>query len=576
MSNRRIGVFICHCGGNISDYVDVEEVRRSVESEPGVTLAKTHMFTCSDAAQTEMMKDVLDEKLDGLVIGSCSPKLHLHTFRSMSERAGLNPYKYVQVNMREQCSWAHTNDKRGATQKAINLVKAGIAKSALMPSLSALRIDTIPKALVVGAGIAGMRAALALARLGIHAYLIEREEQPGGWVANLGELFPQGKKGRELIDALLEQIRQEENITLFTSTELVGKSGNIGNFNVKLNTGNAETITLDVGAIVVTTGFDMYAPVTSEFGFNGTDVITLAAYEKCLQEGAGEIRYKGRTIKRVAYIYCVGSRQKASETCPSPNTPCSRYCCTTAVHTAIRTHERDNTVTQYHLYRDMRTYGKYELLYDKALNQGSIFLRFDASKPPVVQKENGRLQVNVHDTLTRGEEIGIEADLVVLVTGMVPRKNEQLVDVLKLPIGKDGFFNEIHPKLRPVETVVDGVFIAGTCQSPKTISESVSSAMAAVSKTAGLLKRGYVELEPLVAKVDVNKCVWCDECTKSCPYGAVQKIEYDGRTVAEIIPVLCKGEGACVPVCPKDAIDVEGYTDQQITAMIDAFARETV
>ena len=219
-------------------------------------------------------------------------------------------------------------------------------------------------------------------------------------MANLGELFPQGKKGRELIDSLLEQIRQEENVTLFTGAELVEKSGNIGNFNVKLKMANDETMTLDVGAIVVTTGFDMYAPKDSEFGYNGDNVITLAEYERCLQEGNGEIRVNGRTVKKIAYIYCVGSRQKASEACPKPNTQCSRYCCTTAVHTAIRTHERDSSVSQYHLYRDMRTYGKYELLYDKALNQGSIFLRFDGGKPPVVQKENGCLKVSVGDTLT--------------------------------------------------------------------------------------------------------------------------------------------------------------------------------
>ncbi|MCK5861580.1 MAG: CoB--CoM heterodisulfide reductase iron-sulfur subunit A family protein [Candidatus Hydrogenedentes bacterium] len=573
MLNRRIGVFICHCGGNISDYVDVEEVRKSVENSPGVVLSKKHMFTCSDAAQTEMMKDVLDEKLDGLVIASCSPKLHLHTFRSMSERAGLNPYRYVQVNIREQCSWAHTDNMRGATKKAIALVEAGIAKSCLMPSLSTIRVETVPKALIIGAGIAGLRSALSLARLGIHAYLIEREEQPGGWVGNLGELFPQGKKGPSLIDSLLEQVRREEGITLFTGTELLEKSGNIGNFTVKLKTGQSDTISLNVGAIIVTTGFDTYAPQKTEYGFNDTNVITLAEYERCLQEGTGEIQYNGHTVKRVAYIYCVGSRQKTSESCPSPNTQCSRYCCTSAIHAAILTHKRDATVGQYHLYRDIRTYGKYELLYDEALNLGSIFLRFDAATPPTVHTD-GQLRVNVHDTLTRGEEIEIDADLVVLVTGMVPRENKKLVNILKLPIGKDGFFNEIHPKLRPVETVIDGVFIAGTCQSPKTISESVASALSAVSKTAGLLKRGYVELEPLVAMVDADRCVWCDECTKACPYGAIQKVEHNGKEVAEIIPVLCKGEGACVPVCPKDALDVEGYTDHQITAMIDAFSKE--
>lgn len=576
MRNRRIGVFICHCGGNISDHVDVEQVRHSVEKAPDVVLAKTHMFTCSDAAQSEMMKDVLEAKLDGLVIASCSPKLHLFTFRSMCERAGLNPYQYVQVNMREQCSWAHTNDRRGATRKAVSLVEAGIAKSRLTAPLSALRVETIPRALIVGAGVAGLRAALALARLGIHVYVIEREKSAGGWVAGLGKLFPQGNTGRAVIDKLLEQVRREENITLFTETELVEKSGSIGNFKVKLETRHSETLTLEVGAIVVTTGFDSYAPAQGEYGYGSPGVITLPEYEKCLQDGNGEIRHNGRVVKSVAYIYCVGSRQTACEPCPHPNTQCSRYCCTSAVHAALRAHERDRNLRQYHLYRDMRTYGKYEMLYDEALRQGSVFLRFDAERPPTVAQEKDRLSVRVNDLLTHGEEIEIETDLIVLVTGMVSRENARLMDVLKLPLGKDGFFNEIHPKLRPVETVVDGVFIAGTCQGPKTISESVASSMAAVSKAAGLLKKGYVNLEPLVARVDPDRCTWCDECLKACPYGAVEKVEEGGKMVARILPSLCKGEGACVPVCPKDAIDIEGYTDSQMLAMIDAFCKEAV
>lgn len=575
MSNRRIGVFICHCGGNISDYVDVEQVRQSVEKADDVVMAKTHMFTCSDAAQTEMMHDIVDAKLDGLVIASCSPKLHLHTFRSMSARAGLNPYRYVQVNMREQCSWAHTNDK-GSTRKAISLVEAGIAKARLTAPLTALRIDTIPKTLIIGAGVSGLRAALALARLGIHVFLIEKEKEPGGWVAGLGKLYPNGTSGRAMIDSLLEEVRKEENITLFTEAELVEKSGNIGNFQAKVKVAGQEDLTLNVGAIIVSSGFDVYTPAANEYGYGAPGVVTLDQYEKMLQDGDGPIRYNGRTVKSIAYIYCVGSRQTACANCPNPNTHCSRFCCTAAVHAAIQTQKRNKEAHQFHLYRDMRTYGKYELLYEEALRQGSVFLRFSPENPPVVQSNQDRLLVTVKDMLTHGEEIEIEPDLVVLVTGMVPRQDPQLIDVLKLPIGKDGFFNEIHPKLRPVETVVDGVFIAGACQGPKTISESVAASMAAVSKAAGLLKKGYVDLEPLVAKVDPNRCAWCNACTEACPYGAIKMVEFNGKQVAEIVPALCKGEGACVPVCPENALDIEGYTDEQVRAMISALCKETV
>ena len=247
-----------------------------------------------------------------------------------------------------------------------------------------------------------------------------------------------------------------------------------------------------------------------------------------------------------------------------------------ARHAAVTAGEANPALHQFHLFRDIRTYGKYELLYEKARQNGSVYLRYDDENPPTVTRENGRLVVRVKDSLTAKEEIEIPSDLVVLVTGMVPRQNPDLVNVLKLPLGKDGFFNEIHPKLRPVETVVDGVFIAGASQGPKNLAESVASSLAAVAKTGALLLKGYVDLEPLVARVNTDACTWCGECVASCPYSAIEEVEEDGKKVARVSAVLCKGEGACVPVCPKQAIDLEGYTNSQIEAMIDAMAKEVI
>jgi heterodisulfide reductase subunit A len=238
--------------------------------------------------------------------------------------------------------------------------------------------------------------------------------------------------------------------------------------------------------------------------------------------------------------------------------------------------ERKQTVNQYHLYRDIRTYGNFETVYEEARQGGALFIRWEPENPPLVEKADGRLSVKVQDTLDGGEEIEIGADLVVLVTGMEPRENSLLDDVLKLPKSEDGFYKEIHPKLRPVETVIDGVFIAGAAQSPKTMSESVASALSAVAKTGGLLKKGYVDLEPLIAHVDIEKCVWCGECLKACPYSAIEKVICGDKEVATVIASLCKGAGPCVPVCPKDAIAVEGYRDDQILAMIDASLKEVV
>jgi len=572
VSAKRIGVFICHCGGNISDYVDVEEVRRKVENEPGVAVAKTQMFSCSDASQQEMIDQIEKNDLDGMVVASCSPKLHLYTFRGVAERAEINPYQYVQVNLREQCSWAHRDDVAQATGKGVRLVRAGIAKTRLSVPMSTLRIETKLRALVIGAGASGMRAALGLADMGVAVYLIERSPEVGGWTGQWGRMYPNEHKGSELIGRLYEEIRQRENITIYTEAELVEKSGSLGDFTVKILVRDTETIELNVGAVVVATGFDAYQPATGEFGYGLEGVVTLPVFKQLLDNSPGPLRFNGRRVRDIAYIYCVGSRQRGGE---GSNSYCSRYCCTAACHSAVVANELDQQINQFHLYRDIRTYGANELIYEEAGRTGSAFYRFKEQEPPTVEAAGGKLRLRMKDYLAGGEEIELDADLVVLVTGMVPRENEKLAGVLKLPIGRDGFFNEIHPKLRPVETVIDGVFIAGASQGPKSLAESVASALSGAAKTAGLLVKGYVDLEPFIAEVDLDRCTWCDECVKACPYDAIEKLSVSGKQVAHIIPSLCKGGGTCVPVCPEDAIDLRGYSDRQVKEMIDSMTKET-
>jgi len=569
---RRLGVVICQCGGNISDFVDTEKVREEVSKEGDVVSTQVQMFACSDAAQQAVIEEIREKKLDGVVVCSCSPKLHLSTFRAMAQRAGLNPYEYTQVNIREQCSWAHTHDRPAATEKALRLVRAGVAKTSLSTPLERMRVETLPQALVLGAGVAGLRAALALSDLGISVHLVEKAEKAGGHVARWGSLFPNDKVGGELVEGLLHEIGRRENVVLYLSTELIEKEGRIGDFAVKLRTGTGGIISLKVGAILVATGLDPYAPEPGEFGFGLEGVVTLPEFKELLASHPGRLEYHGREVRTIVYVYCVGSRQESKE--HGPHLYCSRYCCSATSHIATVASARDPTLHQFHLFRDVRTYGKYEALYERALRSGSVFLRYGDDAPPTVARDEGGLVVKVKDRLMRGEEVEIRPDLVVLVTGMVPRESGPLARVLKLPVGQDGFFHEVHVKLRPVETVVDGVFIVGTAQGPKNVAESVASALAAVSKAGALLLKGYVDLEPTVAKVDPDLCVWCDECTTACPYGAVASVAYGDKRVAEISGVLCKGEGACVPVCPKQAVSVEGYTNEQITAMIDALAKE--
>ncbi|MGQ9756413.1 MAG: 4Fe-4S binding protein, partial [Desulfotomaculales bacterium] len=317
-------------------------------------------------------------------------------------------------------------------------------------------------------------------------------------------------------------------------------------------------------------------PRDGEFGYGLPGVVTLPEFRHLLQETRGPLIVNGHRVKTIAYVYCVGSRQEGDADHPEAHTYCSRYCCTAAVHTAILVSDLDPSVNQYHLYRDMRTYGKYELLYEEAGRKGSVFVRWDPNEPPEIRMEGGRLVLSVADLLDGGDRMEIPVDLVVLVTGMVPRPNEALVNTLKLPVGKDGFFNEIHPKLRPVETVVNGVFIAGAAQGPKTIAESVASSLAAVTKSAALLLKGHVDLEPFVAVVDAARCTGCNECLAACPYEAIEKTVVDGRQLVQVVPSLCKGGGACVPACPEGAIDLVGYSDREVTAMIDALAGKVV
>ena len=570
---RRIGVYVCHCGGNISDYVDVQAVVDAVKDEPAVVIAKHMMFACSDSGQQEMEQDIAANDLDGLVVASCSPKLHVVTFRGVAKRSGMNPYEYNQANIREQCSWTHTDDHEGATRKAIALVRGVIARTRLTEALEPLVVETTQKALIIGGGITGLRAAIGMADIGLGVFLVEREPVLGGWVGKFGPMFPHDREGRELIAHLVEEIKKRPAIKIFTGSEIVGKAGSFGNYKVdiRVTADPPETITAQVGSIVVATGFDSYQPADGEFGAGLEGVITLPDFKELVDGSAGSLRYAGRPVRSLAYIYCVGSRQ------PGGNEYCSRFCCTASSHVSIKVSELDPKIRQYHLYRDIRTYGNFELLYTEARKQGAVYVKYPDDAPPVIAVEKGGgLAVTVRDLLSGDEELEIPVDLVVLVTSMVPRKNEEMVGMLKLPLGRDGFFNEIHPKLRPVETMVDGVLIAGTCQGPKSSAESVASGLAAVTQSASVLKKGVAELDPLVATVDPDKCTWCGKCETACPYGAISQLALNGREIATISEAGCKGCGGCVPICPENAIDLRGYTDAQITAMIDGLLQEAI
>ena len=559
-AGARIAVYVCQCGGNIGDYVDTDGVIEAVKDLPGVQVARHAMFTCSDSNQQEMIEDVARERLDGFVVACCSPKLHTFTFRGVAERAGVNPYRVTQVNIREQCSWTHTDDPDGATRKAIRLVTAGVERALLTTPLEPVEVPTVPAVAVIGGGVTGMRAAIALADVGLDVFLIEKQAELGGHVGQLGEMYPRRVSGRELAGRMRDEIARRPAIAVHTNAEVVGKSGTYGNYRLAVES-RGERTDVSVGQIIVATGFEDCEPATGEFGYGSPGVLTLPQFRRLLDTTQGAIRSEGRPVRTIAYIYCVGSRD-------GDRAYCSRYCCSAAVHASLLVAERDPAIRQYHFHRDLRTYGRNELLLTESRDRGSFYLRFADDDPPAVSVDAGTIRVTAHDLLTAGAELAIEADLLVLVTGMVPRPNEELIATLKVPVGRDGFLNEIHPKLRPVETVVDGVLIAGACQAPKSSAESVASGLAAAAQAAAVLKHGVASLDPQVAVVDPAACDGCSECIPACPFGAIEMAAGDGHRVAVIAAASCKGCGACTPVCPTGAIDLLGYTDAQVRATI--------
>ena len=658
----RIGVYVCHCGGNISGAVQCELVARAMGKLPNVTITRTDESLCSDAGQSMIEADIKELGVNRVVIGACAPMLHEQTFRGAVMRAGLNPFLYHHVGLREQDSWVHGHDKQAATEKALRLMSAGIAKARLLRPLDQIRLSAEKHALVIGAGVAGLRAALDIASQGLRVSLIEKSPFLGGRVAQLGSVFPTEEDAQTLLRDLIKKVAANPNITIFTQSEVTAVSGYVGNFNIQLRqhsrgvtAENAEALMmasrqkvpdafnyglttrkviyqayegcyppmpatdwenydglpiilnedlvilkdepksfeLTVGAVVVATGFDPYTPQPNEYGYAELpEVITLPQLirQLALTKDGKSLHWNGKAIRDVAMIHCVGSRQvdgiHAPQVDGQVNNYCSRVCCTATLHLMDELHKRFPQLNMYDLHQDIRTYGRgHEEYYRRTLEGGVRFLRYNGEDCPVVsQAPQGELHpvlVKVKDLLTYGQEIEIPVDLVILAVGMMPRDNQSLEKMLKVSRGSDRFLLEVHPKLRPVETAVNGVVLAGTAQGPMNIQESLSAASAAAAKVASLLGRGRVELPPFVAFVDEQKCSGAGACVEACLYEgaiALQTIDENGNHVerAVITPANCVGCGACVSACPNHAIDVQGWTLAQYDAMVEAIGMDVL
>lgn len=647
----RVGVYVCHCGINISATVDVEAVRDFAANLPHVTVARDYQYMCSDPGQALIKEDIQNEGLDRVVVAACSPRMHELTFRATIQEAGENPYHLEVANIREQCSWVHS-DKTVGTEKAKQLVAAAVSKAVLLEELFDREVGVTPAALIIGGGIAGLAAALTIADAGFKTYLVEREPSIGGRMAQLHKTFPDLDDAGDMLAQVTARVDAHLDIVLLTDTQVSEIEGYIGNFEVTVaqrpryvdadrctacgecasacvlagqipdehNLGLSQrgaiyrpfpgavpatytidaehclylkdgacgeapactaacpenaiafdqkpvTATLNVGTIIVATGYDLFDPrLEPELAYGiYPNVITGLEFERLADSDGptgGEIRVNGKTPQDVVFIQCVGSRYKKHLAY------CSRVCC---MYTAKQAHlvrqalpEADVTV----FYMDVRAFGKgFEEYYDQVRAEG---VRYRRGNPSEIYRDRktGKLIVRAEDTLI-GQTIALPADLVVLATGVKAREDAgEIASLLKLARSADGFFAEAHPKLRPVDTTSDGVFLAGTCQAPKDIPDTIAQAKAAASSALIPLCKGKVKVEAVTAIVDEETCAGCRLCEDNCTYGALAI--HPWKRVMTVNATLCKGCGACATACPSGTISLQHFTADQTLAMIEA------
>ena len=579
----KIGVFICHCGVNIGGVVEVPQVVEYAKTLPNVVYAEDNLYTCSEAGLSSIKEAIKKFNLDRVVVASCTPRTHEPLFRSACIEVGLNPYLFEMANIREQCSWVHAREPKKATEKAKDIVRMAVARAVWLEPQTEPELEVKDSALVIGAGIAGMTTALSLAKQGFKVYLIEKEKEPGGIVGGLYKLYPTLQDASEIVAPMIEAVKSHKNIEFLTSTDVADVGGYVGNFKVNL-TRDGEKMELNVGTIIVACGALNYTPPEGLYQYGVYDrVITQKELDEMLKEG------KLEKPERIVMIQCVGARKGEIrayelEAFPKSDTAnllrkilkakkeegwpyCSKICCMNAIKNAILVKSQYPDTDVVILYGDLRVYKEYEDFYARSRDLEVRFIRHIEEIPPEISKARGnKLKVVTYDMLA-GREVEFLADWVVLSTPLRPRKGEvMLARMLKVPISPDGFLMEAHLKLRPVDTTVDGIFIAGTVSGPKDVSESIISAKAAAARAATLMANKKMKTEAITAMVDSDLCMGCGLCEEICPYGA-HKVE-EGKS--KTIEALCRGCGACAAECPRRAITMRHFGDQQILAQVQA------
>ncbi len=544
----RIGVFVCHCGINIGSVVDVPAVVEYASRLPGVAHAVEFLFTCATDSTEKIAAAIGEHRLNRVVVASCSPRTHEPLFRDCLKGAGLNPYLFEMANIRDQCSWVHAADHPAATNKAKDLVRMSVARARLLQPLSQFPSPVVQSALVIGGGVAGMTAALSLADQGFHATLVEKSAELGGIARRLGTTL-EGFDVPAYLEDLVDRVTHNGLIEVVREAEVVSTSGHVGQLLSTLRVGE-QTRQVEHGAVIVATGAVEYQP--TEYRADDPRVTTQLALHQGLRDAPEALA----GVDRVVMIQCVGSREEE-------HSYCSRICCSSAVANAIAIKQLKSEAEVSILFRDIRTFSLKELYYQQARRLGVRFIRFEVENPPEVTPTEEGLRVLVRDAIL-GRPIELTADRLVLSAAVRPSQDAgQLASALKLPLDADGFFMEAHLKLRPVDFVNAGFFMAGLAHGPKFIEESISQAKAAAARAATVLSKSELMVGGEVAVVDAERCVACLTCVRTCPYGVPQLTE-DG--VVYIDPAACQGCGNCASACPRKLIEVQHHTDAQILA----------
>ena len=554
----RIGVFVCHCGVNIAGVVNVKEVAEFAAGLPDVVVAEDVLYACSQDFLVRLKNVIKEKRLNRVVVAACTPRTHEPLFQETLREAGLNPALFEMANIRDQCSWVHSDNPEKATEKAKDLVKMAVAKVRKLQPLELQKVKVVPSALVIGGGVAGMVSALSIAEQGFQVYLVEKEKELGGSAKNLKFLIT-GEDPQEYLKDLISKVEKHPKIKIFKSATIENIAGYVGNFATTIKVGESSEV-VEHGVVVVATGGKEYRP--KKYPLDGKKVITqLELEEKLSKKKLGK-------VKQIVMVQCAGSRGEELSYC-------SKVCCIQALKNALKVKELYPNVEVYILYQDLRAYGFYEKYYLEARKKGVKFIRFLSERRPEVFKKGKKVMVKVYDPIV-GEELEFSPDLIVLSVGIVPADEKDLFNLLKLSFTEDGFLMEAHVKLRPVETVSDGVYICGLSHGPKPLSEVIAQAKAAAGKACIPLAKGYVEVSPIVAQVDEKKCIGCSICAELCPFSAIEMVKVEKRKKARVIKASCKGCGVCASHCPVFAIDVGGFTKEALLEQIRGLKSEEV